>query len=135
MLFPQLLFTYVIMYFQNGNERKKETAGQDTFQINKQSSDETNNYYTQDKAKRKGADLSEFATEATHSALDKSTACKNALMEIKAANAVAFHIPIEQSVCRPPPKRFCDRVKSERENISIERLTEKQKNGRKKKES
>ena len=122
----------MIIYFQNGNERKKETAGQDTFQINKQSNNEASNY-TQDKAKRKGSDFSVFTTEANHSALNNSTASKNALMEIKASNAVAFHIPTEQSVCRPPPKRFCDQVKSERENISIERLTEKQKMAEKRK--
>jgi len=113
------------MHFQNGNERKKETAVQDTYQIKKQSSDKTSNY-TQDKVKRKGSEFSGFTTEANHSALNNSNASKNALMEIKASNAVAFHIPTEQSVCRPPPKRFCDQVKSERENISIERLKEKQ---------
>lgn len=120
------------MYFQNGKERKKETAGQDTFQINKQSSNEASNY-TLDKVKRKGPDFSVFVTEANHSVLKTSTASKNALMEIKASNAVAFHIPTEQSVCRPPPKRFCDQVKLERENISIERLTEKQKMAEKRK--
>ncbi|XP_078363406.1 uncharacterized protein LOC144647475 isoform X2 [Oculina patagonica] len=104
----------------NGNERKKETTGQDTCQINRQTSDE------KDKAKRKEPDPSEYTTETTNSTTD-SNGCKNALMTSKATNAVAFHIPIEQPVCRPPPKRFCDQVKSERENISIERLTEKQK--------
>lgn len=125
-------YLHVIMYFQNGKERKKETAGQDTFQINKQSSNEASNY-TLDKVKRKGPDFSVFVTEANHSVLKTSTASKNALMEIKASNAVAFHIPTEQSVCRPPPKRFCDQVKLERENISIERLTEKQKMAEKRK--
>ena len=122
---------YVITYFQNGDERKKETS-QDTFQINKQSSDEPSNY-TQDKVKRKGPEFSVYTTEANHATLNNSTTSKNALMEIKASNAVAFHIPTEQSVCRPPPKRFCDQVKLERENISIERLTEKQKMAEKRK--
>ena len=120
------------MYFQNGNERKRETAGQDTFQTNRHASNETS-HYTQDKVKQKGPDFSPFTTEAYHSALHNSSAGKNALMEVRASNAVAFHIPIEQSVCRPPPKRFCDQVKSERENISIERLTEKQKMAEKRK--
>lgn len=104
------------MPFQNG----------DTFQENRQTSDKISSH-TQDKAKRKEPDSSKYATETTHSTTTDSNGSKNALTTSKATNAVAFHIPVEQPVCRPPPKRFCDLVKSERENISIERLREKQK--------
>ena len=66
-------------------------------------------------------------TQTTHQRSKDSNGSKNVLMTSKATNGVAFNIPTEQRVCRPPPKWFCDQIKSERENISLERLTEKQK--------
>lgn len=43
------------------------------------------------------------------------------------ANAVAFHIPAGQQVCKPPPKRFCNQQNVGRENVSLNQLAEKQK--------
>lgn len=97
---------------KNGNNKKEETSRQDTSENNKQSSDKIS---AQDKPKRKGP----YSGES-------SDGCRKALTASRATNAVAFHIPTGQPVCRPPPKRFCDQTNSERENISIERLTEKQ---------
>ena len=89
----------------------------------KQTSEEIS--YKQDKGKQKGSDASDLTTPDTISTSNDSNECKQALTASK-TNAVAFHIPAGQSVCRPPPKRFCNQTKSGRENISIERLTEKQ---------
>ena len=105
--------------FQNGSERRKEQ--QDT---SEQTSEDIN--CKQDKAKRKGSDTTDLTTPKIDSTSNDSNGCKQALTANK-TNAVAFHIPARQPVCRPPPKRFCNRTKSGRENISIERLAEKQK--------
>lgn len=93
---------------KNGNNKQEETSMQDTFQNSKQS--------TEDDTKGKGVDSQTG---------DISNSCRKVLTSSRATNAVAFHIPTGQPVCRPPPKRFCDQT-TERENISLERLTEKQ---------
>lgn len=92
-------------HFENGNNKKEETITHDTIQNNEQS--------PEDNTKWRG------------DSGETSNGCRKILTTSRVTNAVAFHIPTGKPVCRPPPKRFCDQT-TERENISLERLTEKQ---------
>ena len=112
--------TINVIPFQNGIERGKEDSCEEAFH---QSGAEINR--KQENAKQKGSDTGELTTKDTLSTRSESNDCNQALTSSK-TNALAFHIPVEQTVCKPPPKRFCNQTKKGRENISIERIAEKQ---------
>lgn len=105
---------------KNGIERGKEDSREEAFP---QSGAEIK--CKQENAKRKGSDTGELTTKDTLSTRSESNDCNQALTSSK-TNAIAFHIPVQQTVCKPPPKRFCNQAKKGRENISIERIAEKQ---------
>lgn len=102
---------------KNGTEGRKERSQEASEQIIN---------FKQDNTKRKGSDTSELSKLEDDLTSNGSYGWKQALTTRK-TNAVAFHIPTGQVVCKPPPKRFCNQTNLGRENISLERLTEKQK--------
>ncbi|XP_068748532.1 uncharacterized protein [Montipora capricornis] len=84
--------------------------------------------FKQDKEKGRSncCEANDIAWQRNGSAINISCVSKQVLPAVK-TNAVAFHIPAGQAVCKPPPKRFCNQRNKGRENVSLEFLTEKQK--------
>lgn len=101
----------------NGNEKPKEKTSH-TSQENSKFNPET--------AKRRCSLTSELSLSEDNSTSKRSNESKHVLTAVK-ANAVAFHIPAGQQVCKPPPKRFCNKQNVGRENVSLNQLVEKQK--------